>query len=476
MRVALAFLALLLAGCSRREPMQLWYWHHSYLVSTDALARSKALVDRAAAAGYTGLALWDSSLFFLSRSDWPEANTGYLREFAQYARAKGLAVMPAILPYGHSDDVLKENPNWAEGQRVIGARFRRAGEFLEQVKEPIEPLGRGRFQVQPWRQYRVRFLDGGTGPVGAIDVDDRRAVRLDDVARPGLADFTFNSAGSARVHVFGPGRFTIEETALANLVRRAGAPLKLYDGATVYREGFDFEPVSSARLPVRVTAESEIRDGQQVSMDYYAVQPVYGEGVGMCLTDPDVERWAADNARRVASIFPPESPLFLQYDEMRHVNSCASCRAMGKTPGELLAWSVRRTIDSLPRRELYIWSDMFDPWHNAHDHFYFVEGNLEGSWKGLPRDAVVMNWNGAHLRASLEWFASLGNRQVIAGFYDSADHEGNRAARRELGMANGIRGIAGVMYTTWRDDYSQLESYARGARAQWPEYEAARPW
>jgi hypothetical protein len=149
---------------------------------------------------------------------------------------------------------------------------------------------------------------------------------------------------------------------------------------------------------------------------------------------------------------------------------------MGKTPGELLAWSVRRTIDSLPRRELYIWSDMFDPWHNAHDHFYFVEGNLEGSWKGLPRDAVVMNWNGAHLRASLEWFASLGNRQVIAGFYDSADHEGNRAARRELGMANGIRGIAGVMYTTWRDDYSQLESYARGARAQWPEYEAARPW
>jgi hypothetical protein len=29
---------------------------------------------------------------------------------------------------------------------------------------------------------------------------------------------------------------------------------------------------------------------------------------------------------------------------------------------------------------------------------------------------------------------------------------------------------------TWVNDYSQLESYARGARAQWGEYLAARPW
>ena len=32
---------------------------------------------------------------------------------------------------------------------------------------------------------------------------------------------------------------------------------------------------------------------------------------------------------------------------------------------------------------LYIWSDMFDPGHNAHDHFYEVEGTIAGSWIGL---------------------------------------------------------------------------------------------
>ncbi len=40
-------------------PMELWYWHHSYLTSEDAVDKSRKLVDKAAAAGYNGLALWD---------------------------------------------------------------------------------------------------------------------------------------------------------------------------------------------------------------------------------------------------------------------------------------------------------------------------------------------------------------------------------------------------------------------------------
>jgi hypothetical protein len=36
--------------------------------------------------------------------------------------------------------------------------------------------------------------------------------------------------------------------------------------------------------------------------------------------------------------------------------------------------------------------------------------------------------------------------------------------------------MRGLMYTTWRDDYSQLENYAKGAHAQWDEYLGARPW
>ncbi len=425
--------------------MELWYWHHSYLVSAEALAKSEALADRAAAAGYTGLALWDSSLTFLNEPDWPAERTAYLKAFIDYAHAKGLTVMPAILPYGHSDDVLKAHPDWAEGQRVTGVKFRRVRGELRLIATPPVALGEGRFLVETWHQYRVSFAENASGPVGAVDDENSHETRLDDVAHPGVSSFVFNSAGSTRIHVFGPAGFTLEQAEPTHVVRRAGAPLRIRE------------------------------DGGEVSMDYYAVTPVYGEGVGLCLTGPDVRRWAEGNARAVEALLPADSPLFLQYDEMRQMNSCERCRAMHMTAGELLAWHLRGTVASLPSRRLYVWSDMFDPWHNAHDHYYYVEGDLKGSWEGLPRAVTVMNWNG-HRRASLEFFAARGNRQVIAGYYDPPGKDGWRAAREELAAANGIAGIAGAMYTTWQDDYSQLENYAQGARRQWAEYVAARPW
>jgi hypothetical protein len=160
MKNAALIALIMLAGCSRRagpefrpQRMELWYWHHSYLTSPEAVRASEVLIERAARAGYTGLALWDSSLVFLSSPDWPARNVGYLREVIQYAGARGLRVMPVVAPYGHSNDMLITNPNWAEGQRVIGARFQVAndGGHLAQVKSLRKTAragpqsGRGRF-------------------------------------------------------------------------------------------------------------------------------------------------------------------------------------------------------------------------------------------------------------------------------------------------------------------------------------------
>jgi hypothetical protein len=467
MRLAALTLVLCLCGCSQHEPMELWYWHHSYLVTAEALAKSKLLVDRAASAGYTGAALWDSSLDFLNRPDW---DSSYLQQYIAYAHAKGLAVMPAILPYGHSDDILKQNPNWAEGQRVIGVKFRRDGDTLRHMPRPAIPFADGRFMVEPSHQYRVTFFDNATGSVGALDADDPKQLRLVDEAHPGATEFTFNSGSSRKVHVFGPTQFTLEETARVGVVEREGAPLKIYDDSQVFHEGKDFDAA------LHIPEKSAIREGQQVSADYYAIAPISGEGRGVCLTDNGVQRWAAANAHKVATFLTERSPLFLQHDEMRHMNSCESCKRMHMTPGQLLAWSLHGLIACLPARPLYIWSDMFDPWHNSRPHFYYVEGDLRGSWEGLPASVTVMNWNGARRRASLAWFARRGNAQVIAGYYDPQDHDGARAARKELFEANGIRGVRGLMYTTWGDDYSQLENYAKGAQAQWAEYLSARPW
>ena len=129
-------------------------------------------------------------------------------------------------------------------------------------------------------------------------------------------------------------------------------------------------------------------------------------------------------------------------------------------PGELLAATARRCIQMIreasPSAEILIWSDMFDPFHNAHDHYYLVNGDLAGSWHGLDRDIVIANWNFTAREQSVKWFASLGHPQVVAGFYDQT--VGEMAEWRRA--AAGVPGMSGAMYTTWRDDYSHLAEFA----------------
>jgi len=69
-----------------------------------------------------------------------------------------------------------------------------------------------------------------------------------------------------------------------------------------------------------------------------------------------------------------------------------------------------------------------------------------------------VNWNSALEKriGSLKHFAELGNRQILAGYYDgpvTAIDGWLRDGRR-------IQGIEGVMYTTWRGEYGDLERFA----------------
>ena len=47
----------------------------------------------------------------------------------------------------------------------------------------------------------------------------------------------------------------------------------------------------------------------------------------------------------------------------------------------------RSTGNTRPSFEtIYVWNDMFDPFHNAVNDYYLVRGDLKGSWEGLPKD------------------------------------------------------------------------------------------
>jgi hypothetical protein len=385
------------------------------------------------------------------------------------------------------------------------------------------PVGNSRFaqslHLTPWRQYHASVWVKTAGFQGYSQVEiwdaatnlllQNVVIRMQPTQDWTKVEFAFNSRGSSQplmlFGVWGGGSGTIwfddvlvEETALVYLLRRPGTPLNVYNPANPgipYAEGSDFNPIADPSIssgalypwkdlyhtPVTVTLPSttSLQPGQTVAMDYYAVQPVSAGGdVGLCLTEAGAQGWFRQNTQAVVANVPAGTGYLLSYDEMRHMNSCAACKARNLTPGQLLASHASSTATMMrslaPSAPLYIWSDMFDPYHNAVDNYYFVEGDISGSWRGVDSDITIMNWNLGNLKNSLTWFSGLNpqqtisHHQIIAGYYDTGDGAG--AATQELQQAAGIPGINGLMYTTWATDYSQLQAFATAALNAWPQY------
>ncbi len=381
---------------------------------------------------------------------------------------------------------------------------------------------RQRIMLKPWRQYHIRVFFksqnfGGFSQLEILSASDSTKIPFNAAIRAnGSHDWTelnyaFDSQDTTDAYlyfgVWGGNSGTIwfddvqlEETSLIYVTRRPGTPLTVYDPKNpnlVYREKSDFNQVMDPRMaethpftdsyhqPPTITLprNTHLSAHQIVAIDYYSAFPIpQTDSVSMCLTDPGVAEWLKRNAHGIKKVLPPGAGVLVGYDEIRQMNSCGSCRAKKMSAGELLAWNVGQTSttfhSAIPGAQLFTWSDMFDPYHNAVDKYYYVEGTLAGSWKGLPPDMTIMNWNLDHLKESLNFFSGSdrrqGNRyqQIIAGYYDNGN--GASDARDELAKAAAIPGINGLMYTTWDGNYSQLESYASGAKAAWPAYIASQ--
>jgi hypothetical protein len=301
-------------------------------------------------------------------------------------------------------------------------------------------------------------------------------------------DVVFNSLDESEVQLYagqwgGQGgklwldELKLEELSLVNVLRRDGCPLVVAsaDGQTVYEEGKDFLPVRDPKLgqepyagefsfhhagpALRLTPDSRIKDGARLRVSWYHPIITEASAVMCCLTEQKVYDLLRDQARRVNDLFHPQT-FFLSHDEIRVANWCRTCQATRETPGELLAANARRCVEIVkdvnPKARVVVWSDMFDPNHNAHERYYLVNGPLEGSWKGLPEDVVIANWNGGKARESLKFFAERGHTQIIAGCYDS----GLDNLKKWQDAAKGVPQVTGFMYTTWQHRYDDLEATA----------------
>ena len=352
-------------------------------------------------------------------------------------------------------------------------------------------------KLQPHRQYRISFwirtegLSPADPEVKILTSDSQYGIgfqtfHVEPTQDWKHYDLVFNSLDHADANLYigswsgKQGRmwwddFRIEEIGLVNVLRRPGCPVAVRgESGALYLEGRDYEKIVDPQLhpykayhdPPRITiaAGSRIKDGERLRVSYYHPIIIYEDRLTSCLSEPKIFSDWEQEVKTGNSLLHPAAFL-MSHDELRVINQCALCRSKQMTPGELLAWNVHKAAEIIravrPDAEIWVWNDMFDPLHNATDHFFAVHGSLSGSWKGLDPGIGIVNWNGELMGKNSKFFADLGLKQILSGYYDH-DEKGDAIAQW-IDKTKEVPRIVGAMYTTWEDRYDAMDAWANRA-------------
>lgn len=358
------------------------------------------------------------------------------------------------------------------------------------------PHGHGRVMqevpVRPYRCYRVSLWVRAEGldPASAfrclVLAGDRelapRTFSLPSTGGWRRVHFLFNSLEHDRVRLYAgvwggrSGRvwlddWGLEEVGPVNVLRRPGTPVTVCGEADdrVYEEGRDFAPLENPDFnPWRgdgTAAElkrlpgSRIREGERLRVSWYHPMLIHESQVTVCMAEPRLYEIVDHEARLLAEHLRPRR-VFLNMDEVRMGGTCGACagRDMARLLGECVQRLVAALRRHLPEVQVYVWSDMFDPHHNARSNYYLVQGDFTGSWRYVPRDLVMAVWGGSPRPESLAFFAREGFPVLVACYYDADDL---RDVAAWQAAAGGLPGVRGFMYTPWTRRYGLLPEFAR---------------
>ncbi len=398
-----------------------------------------------------------------------------------------------------------------DGNRLMGYRFHdRPGEVSFEDRK-VYRSGRsslrfenfGRYEhgharvmqeveVQPQRCYRLTCLvrTESLEPEGSFRVTvlapDGRSLAPWDPQMPSTTDWRevvmgFNSLNYDKVRIYlgawggVSGRFwvddlNIEEVGLLNVLRRPGTPVRVRGEQTgiVYRENRDFAAIADPELDFRfdhspaaieMLGGGKIRNGERLRVSYYHGMAINRGQVSVCMSEPEVYEIWERQIRLLHERLAPKKYL-LSMDEIRAGGACQACKKRGLTMAQILGDCVTRQVEIIrsvnPDAEILIWSDMFDPNHNAHGDYYLVDGDFTESWNYIPQDLTIVCWYYDKRAESLGFFSSLGFRTLAGAYYD-ADTLDN--PRGWLDVLEDTPGAGGIMYTTWRNKYELLAPF-----------------
>jgi hypothetical protein len=356
------------------------------------------------------------------------------------------------------------------------------------------PHGHGRVMQEikliPHRCYRLRLwvkTDGLT-PANAFQMtllakDREIAPRSFNLpATTGWREITtdFNSLEYDRANLYAgvwgakSGRlwlddWSLEEVGPVNVLNRPGTPVTVRneDGTVTYTVGKDYAPLKDRNFSLyrpnhepaslQIPPGSRITNSQNLRISWYHPEIIYDGQITVCMAEPELYEIFDHEAALMAKHIKPHRFL-LNMDEIRMGGTCQACA--GKNMGELLGQCVTRQCEILKRHfpgtQIYVWSDMFDPGHNAHGNYYLVSGDFTGSWNHIPKDLVMAVWSGEPRPKSLKFFAGQGFSTLAACYYDADDLND---VKGWLEQSKDIPGVRGFMYTPWLKKYDLLPDF-----------------
>ena len=300
-------------------------------------------------------------------------------------------------------------------------------------------------------------------------------------------EVSFNSLGYTDIGIYlgvwGGGSGTLwfddaelGEIALVNVLRRAGTPLTVTatDGR-LFEEGVDYGQVRDPLLgnvpyagiytkqhqppTLRVLSGGAISPGDTLLVSWYHPMIIYGFQVAASIAEPETYEIYDKIITDVMELFEP-TLLMLGHDEIRAMNQDLAGKGTGMTPAEQLGDHMTQLVEMIhekdPDTEIMVWSDMFDPHHNARDNYYLVDGDLSGVIDLIPSELKIMNWNSGQLASSVEAFDSRGFKQF-------ASNDATSSVARTPDWAQEMRnatGGEGMMFTTWDGTYDDVSTVA----------------
>ncbi len=263
---------------------------------------------------------------------------------------------------------------------------------------------------------------------------------------------------------------SVEEIGLRSLAQREDSPRTVKNAATgkAYEFGKDWlnpdrrKPRQGADITFPLPAGSAIKEGEKVLIDTYV--PSHSGPkmqISTCMSDPRLYELFRQSADALEELLHPKK-WFLSLDEVRNGGTCPLCAARKTDMAHILASCVLRQHEIIrsvhPGAEIYVWSDMFDPFHNAKQKpYYGCRGTFYGIWDLLPHDIIMVLWYGGVLDKSVPFFTERGFTVMGSVCCDGGKPETVDKWKAGLAAAPGSKGF---MYTTWKRDYGLLEEFA----------------